>query len=55
MEPFRPFKDSSEVMQYYEVPADVIENREVLHQWALRAGDVSRRAARRKNKKNKKR
>lgn len=50
MGPFRPFKDGSEVMQYYEVPADVLENRELLHEWARRAGEVSRRSASRGKK-----
>lgn len=39
-----PFRPMGEVMQYYEVPADVLEDRERLAQWAHRAADVSRRA-----------
>lgn len=46
MGPFRPFKDSDEVMQYYEVPADVLEDRERLAHWARRAAAVSRRSPR---------
>lgn len=43
--PFRPFEDRNEVMQYYEVPADVLEDRQALAEWARRAAEVSRRAA----------
>ena len=51
MGPFRPFKDSSEVMQYYEVPADVLEDRDLLVEWARRAALVSRRSSMKKRKK----
>lgn len=51
MGPFRPFKDSSEVMQYYEVPADVLENPQQLAVWAHRATTVSRRSPRSGRKK----
>lgn len=47
MEPFRP---GGEVMQYYEVPADVLEDTDRLRDWALRAFDVSRRAKLKKQK-----
>jgi DNA transformation protein and related proteins len=44
--PFVPFPDKPElVMNYYEVPADVVEDPEELVQWARRALDVARRAA----------
>ena len=46
-EPFRPFPDRSEVMSYYEVPADVLESRDRLRQW----GQKALRAATRKQKK----
>jgi DNA transformation protein and related proteins len=42
-EPFRPFPDKSEVMPYYEVPADVLEDRDQLAQWALKALGVAQR------------
>lgn len=42
-EPFRPFPDKSEVMSYYEVPADVLENRDELMQWAQKALSVALR------------
>jgi DNA transformation protein len=51
MGPFRPYKDGTEVMQYYEVPADVLEDRERLRDWAWKAVDVSRRAPRRSRRK----
>ena len=37
MGPFKPFPDKKEVMQYYEVPIDVLENRETLRDWARKA------------------
>ena len=36
-EAFRPFPDKSNVMGYYEVPVDVLENRDLLRQWAEKA------------------
>ena len=33
MGPFRPYGDGGEVMQYYEVPEDVLEDPEVLGKW----------------------
>ena len=47
MGPFKPFPDKREVMQYYEVPIDVLENRETLRQWAKKALDVAKRKAKR--------
>lgn len=44
MRPFRPFGEGGEVMQYYEVPADVLEDLETLRVWAEDAVDVGRRA-----------
>lgn len=46
--PFRPGGPGGEVMQYYEVPADVLEDVEVLTPWATEAVDVARRARARK-------
>jgi len=36
-EPFQPFPDKSSVMSYYEVPADVLEDRDHLATWAQKA------------------
>jgi DNA transformation protein len=44
MGPFRPYGEGGEVMQYYEVPADVLEDVEALVPWATDAVDVARRA-----------
>jgi DNA transformation protein len=44
MAPFRPYGESGEVMQYYEVPADVLENPEALGAWVEAAITVARRA-----------
>jgi DNA transformation protein len=48
--PFRPSGEGGEVMQYYEVPADVLEDTEALTEWAGKAIDVARRARRRKTR-----
>jgi DNA transformation protein len=37
MGPFKPFPDKIEVMQYYEVPIDVLENKNTLREWAEKA------------------
>lgn len=41
--PFRPYGDDSLVMQYYEVPADVLEDLPQLQLWSDRALEVARR------------
>ena len=43
MGPFKPFPDKKEVMQYYEVPIDVLENKEALRDWAEKAVRVAER------------
>ena len=49
MGPFRPGGEAAgEVMQYYEVPADVLEDAEALAPWAADAVEVARRARSRK-------
>lgn len=44
MGPFRPGGEAGEVMQYYEVPAEVLEDAEALAPWATGAIEVARRA-----------
>jgi DNA transformation protein len=44
MAPFRPYGEDGEVMQYYEVPADVLEEPETLGVWVAAAIAVARRA-----------
>ena len=45
MGPFRPFPDKPNVMQYYEVPIEALENRDTLYDWARKALDVAERKA----------
>jgi DNA transformation protein len=45
MDTFKPFPDKPKVMQYYEVPIDVLENKSTLRQWAEKAVEVARRKA----------
>jgi len=47
MDPFRPYGTDGEVMQYYCVPAEVLEDAEALADWAERAIAVARRAGKR--------
>ncbi|HET7599528.1 MAG TPA: TfoX/Sxy family protein [Gemmatimonadales bacterium] len=44
MEPFRPFGEGGEVMQYYTVPEDLLEEPEALRPWVDAAIAVARRA-----------
>lgn len=44
MGPFRPFGDETHVMQYYELPADLLEDAEALRPWVEAAIDVARRS-----------
>jgi DNA transformation protein and related proteins len=44
MGPFRPYGENGEVMQYYRVPDDLLEDAELLGQWAEKAIAVARRA-----------
>ncbi|MHC4206616.1 MAG: TfoX/Sxy family protein [Planctomycetota bacterium] len=45
MGPFRPFPDKPNIMQYYEVPIEVLENRDTLRDWAQKALDVAEQKA----------
>jgi DNA transformation protein len=45
MEPFRPYGDASYSMQYYQLPADVLEDRGLLRAWAEKAVAAARRKA----------
>ena len=50
MAPFRPAGEGGEVMQYYEVPADVLEDVDALAPWVTAAVEVAQRAKRRGTK-----
>jgi DNA transformation protein len=43
MGPFRPYGPDGESMQYYAVPADLLEDAEALEPWVRRAIEVARR------------
>jgi DNA transformation protein and related proteins len=45
MLPFRPYGDEGEVMQYYEVPADLIDEPEALRPWAEKSIAVAAQKA----------
>jgi DNA transformation protein len=52
MEPFRPYGEGGEVMQYYQVPDDVLEDPDALRPWAEKsiavAGSKKTRRSRRR-------
>jgi DNA transformation protein len=48
--PFQPYGEGSYSMQYYEVPADVLEDRFLLSEWAAKAVAVATRATARKKR-----
>ncbi len=43
MQPFMPYGDDSHVMQYYEVPGEVLDDTDQLGSWMDRALAVARR------------
>lgn len=46
MDAFRPYPDKTRTMQYYEVPVEVLEDKEVLNEWARKSIAVALRAKR---------
>ena len=44
MGPFLPFGEGGEVMQYYEIPADVLEEPDKLRPWVEKSIAVAKRA-----------
>ena len=50
MGPFNPFDDDKHVMQYYELPADMLEDIDALRPWIEKAVEVARRARKSKKK-----
>jgi DNA transformation protein len=46
MGPLQPYGEAGEVMQYYRVPEDLLEDSEALTQWVEQAIMVARRARR---------
>jgi DNA transformation protein len=44
LEPFRPFPDRPEVMQYYPPPADFFEDTDAMKDWGRDAIETGRRA-----------
>lgn len=51
MLPFKPFADKPTTMSYWEVPADLFEDQELLCQWARHAFDAALRAQKKKKPK----
>jgi len=50
MEPFRPYGERGETMQYYQVPVDLLEDADALRPWVADAVAVARRARTRKRR-----
>ena len=42
MKPFKPYKDRPTTLQYYQVPARVLEDRDLMTKWARDAVAASR-------------
>ena len=51
MGPFLPFGDPDRPMQYYQVPAEVLEDEDQLRTWVEKSVAVARKKKRRKRKK----
>jgi DNA transformation protein len=49
MRPFMPYGESGEIMQYYEVPSEVLEQPDELRGWAAKAIDAAARARQQKD------
>jgi DNA transformation protein and related proteins len=47
MGPFQPYGEAGEVMQYYQVPADLLDDAEALRPWAEKAIAVAARKSKR--------
>jgi DNA transformation protein len=47
--PFRPYGDTGEVMQYYEIPEDLLEDSEALRPWVEQSIAVAVRKRSRKS------
>ncbi|HEX2249577.1 MAG TPA: TfoX/Sxy family protein [Gemmatimonadales bacterium] len=52
MGPFRPYGEGGEVMQYYRVPDDLLEDADALRPWVEKAVNVARRAKRSRGRKS---
>jgi len=50
MPPFQPFADRPMTMQYYEVPAEVLEDKRQLQIWAQKAVAVAAQAGKSKKR-----
>ena len=47
MSPFRPFGEDGEVMQYYQVPADLLDDPDALRPWAEKSIAVAAKKSKR--------
>ena len=54
MGPFRPFGEQGEVMQYYAVPPDLLDDADALRSWVKKSLDVARQKRKRSTKRNSK-
>lgn len=48
MKPFYPYGDDQQSMNYYELPADLLEDADALRPWVEKAIDVARRSRKKK-------
>ena len=50
MKPFQPYGEGGEVMKYYQVPADLLDDPDALHPWAEKSIAVAGKKPRVKRK-----
>lgn len=50
MSPFMPYGDEGEVMRYYQVPADLLEDPDALRPWAEKSITVAAKKSKRKKR-----
>ena len=54
MGPFKPFGEEKYAMSYYEVPAEVLENKDEMAIWAQRAWEAAEKSRKAKKRTSKK-
>ena len=54
MGPFKPFGEEKYAMSYYEVPAEVLENKDEMAIWAQRAWEAAEKGRKAKKRTSKK-
>lgn len=48
MDAFRPYPDKTRSMQYYQVPIEIIEDRDELFNWSMKSVEAALKASKKK-------